>query len=102
MAASVSTLVVSWKDAADRKLSVDRDALVIPIRTGTQVASCKSVSPSAILLRILSFCSLKSLRSTSEPDSNSVSPGSATLTLRIIWRMIISMCLSLISTPCMR
>ena len=33
MAASVRTLVVSWKEAADRKLSVARDALVIPMRS---------------------------------------------------------------------
>jgi hypothetical protein len=30
MAASVKTRVVSWKDAAEMKLSVDKDALVIP------------------------------------------------------------------------
>ena len=34
------------------------------------------------------------------PVSNVVSPGSSTRTFRIIWRMITSMCLSLISTPC--
>ena len=33
MAASVSTRVVSWKEAADRKLSVASDALVIPSST---------------------------------------------------------------------
>ena len=32
MAASVSTRVVSWKEAAERKLSVARDALVMPSR----------------------------------------------------------------------
>ena len=33
MAASVRTLVVSWKEAADRKQSVARDALVMPMRS---------------------------------------------------------------------
>ena len=33
MAASVRTLVVSWKEAADRKLSVAREAYVMPIRS---------------------------------------------------------------------
>jgi hypothetical protein len=32
MAASVSTRVVSWKDAAEMKESVDREALVMPSR----------------------------------------------------------------------
>ena len=35
MAASVSTRVVSWKDAAERKLSVDSDALVMPRSSGS-------------------------------------------------------------------
>ena len=30
IAASVNTLVVSWNDAADKKLSVAREAFVIP------------------------------------------------------------------------
>ena len=34
VAASVSTRVVSWKDAALRKLSVSNDALVMPSSTG--------------------------------------------------------------------
>ena len=33
--ASVSTLVVSWKDAAERKDSVASDAFVIPRITGS-------------------------------------------------------------------
>ena len=33
MAASVRTLVVSWKEAAERKESVAKEALVIPIRS---------------------------------------------------------------------
>ena len=38
MAASVSTRVVSWNEAADKKLSVSREALVIPSNTGLAVA----------------------------------------------------------------
>ena len=38
IAASVKTRVVSWKDAADKKLFVSNDALVIPSRTGRDVA----------------------------------------------------------------
>jgi len=38
MAASVSTLVVSWNDAAEMKLSVDSEAFVIPRSTGLAVA----------------------------------------------------------------
>ena len=34
MAASVSTLVVSWKEAADRNESVASDALVMPSKSG--------------------------------------------------------------------
>jgi hypothetical protein len=34
-AASVSTLVVSWKEAADSQLSVLNDALVIPRSNGS-------------------------------------------------------------------
>ncbi len=33
IAASVNTLVVSWKEAADKNESVARDALVIPSKT---------------------------------------------------------------------
>jgi hypothetical protein len=38
IAASVNTLVVSWKDAAEIKLLVCREALVIPCRIGFPVA----------------------------------------------------------------
>jgi len=34
MAASVRTRLVSWNDAAETKLSVERDAFVIPSRSG--------------------------------------------------------------------
>ena len=42
MAASVSTLVVSWKEAADRKESVARDALVMPMSRRVQVGRRRS------------------------------------------------------------
>src|SRR5206468_4284942 len=38
MAASVSTRVVSWNDAAEMKLSVDNEAFVMPSSTGFAVA----------------------------------------------------------------
>ena len=68
MAASVSTLVVSWKDAAARNDSVFNDALVTPSSTGRAVAGSP---PSASTWR---FLSSNSNRSTSSLGSNSVSP----------------------------
>ena len=38
IAASVNTRVVSWKEAADKKLFVSKDAFVIPSNTGREVA----------------------------------------------------------------
>jgi len=43
-AASVSTFVVSWKLAAEMKLSVHKEALVIPKRMGLAVAGLESFS----------------------------------------------------------
>jgi hypothetical protein len=40
MAASVSTRVVSWNDAADSQESVASDALVIPMSSGRPSAGC--------------------------------------------------------------
>ena len=93
IAASVSTRVVSWKEAADRKESVAKDALVIPRRIGWPSAGCKPRSSISL------FCSSNSPISTYSPGSIVVSPASSIRTLRIIWRTITSMCLSLISTP---
>ena len=45
IAASVSTLVVSWKEAAERKDSVASDAFVIPRISGSCVA-CSPPCPS--------------------------------------------------------
>ena len=38
--ASVNTRVVSWKEAADKKLFVSNAAFVIPSKTGRAVAGC--------------------------------------------------------------
>ena len=43
MAASVRTLVVSWNEAADIKLSVFREALVIRYHTGVNSAGAPPV-----------------------------------------------------------
>ena len=95
-AASVKILVVSWKDAADIKLSVFKDAFVIPNNIYSQVASCPSCSFTAL------FSFSKVWTSTNSPGNKFVSPGSIILTFLVIWRTIISTCLSAISTPCER
>ena len=96
IAASVSTRVVSWKDAAARKLEVFSEALVTPSSTVWAVAG----SPPSARTRLLT--SSKSSRSTSSVGSSSLSPGWSMRTLRSIWRTMISMCLSLIVTPWLR
>ena len=96
IAASVRTRVVSWKDAAASHESVASDAFVMPMRIGRADAGSPPDSTTCALV------SSKRLRSTSSPGRNSVSPGSMMWTLRSIWRMMISMCLSWIVTPCDR
>ena len=94
--ASVSTRVVSWNDAAEMKLSVERDALVIPSSRGCQAAGSPPSAATASLrprMRERSICS---------PGTRPVSPGSTTSAFRSIWRTMTSMCLSLIRTPCRR
>jgi hypothetical protein len=93
IAASVSTRVVSWNEAAEMKLSVDSEARVMPSRIGRLVAGRP---PDSITLR---FSSSKRKRSTCSATMNSESPTSSTMTLRSICRTMISMCLSLIFTP---
>ena len=61
MAASVRTRVVSWKDAADRKESVARDALVIPSRIGLATAGSPPFSIT------LAFAASKELISAYSP-----------------------------------
>ena len=67
--ALVSTLVVCWNEAAEMKLSVDRDAFVIPCKIDSAVAGCPSFSTT------WRFARLKVVRSTSSSSRNSVSPG---------------------------
>src|SRR5512132_4318129 len=91
-AASVSTRVVSWNDAAEMNDRVCRLALVIPWRTGSASAA---LSPAR---SALSFASSNSRRSTCSPTRKVVSPASEISTFWSIWRTITSMCLSLIFT----
>ena len=95
-AASVSTRVVSWKEAAEMNDSVASDALVMPSRIGSAMAGSL---PSGVSF---SLASSTRARSICSPRRNAVSPVSTTSILRSIWRMITSMCLSLIFTPCSR
>ena len=50
-AASISTRAVSWKDAADRKLSVVRDDLVTPRSRGWAVAGSPSSAKTSVVQR---------------------------------------------------
>ena len=93
MAASVSTRVVSWNDAADSHESVASDALVMPMSSGRPSAG---VLPSVTSARLVSVYTFWSTRS---PGRKSESPGSCTATRRVIWRTISSMCLSWMGTP---
>ena len=94
MAASVSTRVVSWNDAADSHESVASDALVMPMSSGRPSAG------------VLPSCTSAAVDLGEDPRSRparragtSESPGSCTATRRSIWRTISSMCLSWIDTP---
>ena len=78
IAASVRTRVVSWKEAADKNEFVSSEALVIPRRTGRDVAG----RPPEITISLLA--SVKSAMSISVPGRRFVSPGSMTRTLRSI------------------
>ena len=71
-AAWVSTLVVSWKEAADRKLSVSSDARVMPRKMGLAVVGSP---PSA---KTLAFWSWNWNLSTIWPGMNSESPVDST------------------------
>ena len=93
MAASVSTRVVSWKEAADSHDSVASDALVMPSSSGRPLAG---VAPRSSASR---FACSNVARSTSSPGSSWVSPPSRTVTRLSICRTISSMCLSWMVTP---
>ena len=74
IAASVRTFVVSWKDAADKKEFVAREALVIPSNTCLPSAGSFPSSTS------FSLVSSKSSASTNTPGSISESPFVSTRT----------------------
>src|SRR5690349_14613928 len=88
IAASVSTRVVSWNDAAEMNESVDNEALVMPSR----IALPSAGRPPASDTRRFSERNLH--LSTTSSGRNSVSPMSSILTQRIIWRVMVSRCLS--------
>jgi len=66
--ASVRTRVVSWKDAAEMKLSVSSEALVIPRRIGSASAG---LPPASSIRR---FSVRKFARSTCSPRSTRCRP----------------------------
>ena len=78
MDASVSTRVVSWKEAAEMNESVESDALVMPSSIGRPFAG----TPPDVTTR--SFSSMNRNRSTTSSIRNSVSPTSSIFTHRII------------------
>ncbi|EAZ94012.1 hypothetical protein CY0110_19492 [Crocosphaera chwakensis CCY0110] len=78
IAASVKTRVVSWKEAALIKLSVFKEALVIPNKTGVYLAGAPPV------IAIASFTCSICRNSTNSPGSMVVSPPSSTRTLAVI------------------
>ena len=96
IAASVSTRVVSWNDAAEMNDCVVRLALVMPSSTGSACAGVALPLDHPLVLVP------EGQRSTVSPSRKSVSPGSVTRTFCSIWRTITPMCLSLIRTPCSR
>ena len=96
IAASVSTLVVSWKEAAEMKESEESDALVTPNRRVMPVAGLR------LSRRMDSLAIRKAWRSTMAPGRKAASPGSVTCTLRIICERMISMCLSSMTTDWLR
>jgi len=63
MDASLRTFVVSWNEAADIKLSVPKDALVIPCKEGLETAASAFLTSTIFLSFLLSdeFSSLNSL-----------------------------------------
>ena len=78
IAASVSTRVVSWKEAADSHDSVASDALVIPMSSGRPSAGRLPSATSRL------FTLANSRASAFWPGRNAESPGSDTATRRSI------------------
>ena len=105
VAAIMSTRVVSWNEAAEMKLSVVRAAFVMPRSSASCVAGFSFFEGSSIprfSSAIRRFSRSNSTRDVTSASRNLESPGSSTLTRWSICRTIISMCLSLIFTPCSR
>jgi len=92
---SVNTRVVSWKDAAARKLSVLSDALVTPSNTVWAVAAHR-LRPARE-----HWCQHRQTINQIIRQHLGIT-GSSTFTRRSICRMMTSMCLSLIYTPVLR
>src|SRR5229473_2958118 len=78
IAASVSTLVVSWNEAAEMKLSVESEALVIPSNSGSAIAG------SPPLVKTRPFSSSKRHFSVGAASWKSISPTSLIRTRRSI------------------
>ena len=94
IAASVSTFVVSWKEAAERNDSVASEAFVIPRISGSNVAGSPSLRTAAFVLAVEDDL-------VDELARQEVGRARAvTRTFLSIWRTISSMCLSWMSTPC--
>ena len=82
------------EDAAEMKLSVSSEALVMPSSTGRGLGGL-----AALVFDADGFPPRTRGGRSGRPRGSVVSPGSVIFTLRSIWRTMISMCLSLISTP---
>jgi hypothetical protein len=95
-AASVSTRVVSWKEAAgDERLGGQR-------RLGDAEQHRVELRRDSPLAAAAAFASTMRWRSTCSPCRNLVSPGVEHFDLAQHLATITSMCLSLIFTPCRR
>ncbi len=97
IAASVSTRVVSWNDAAESHESVASDAFVIPMSSGRPSAGLLALldEPPVVLGELAGVDLLARAGTASRPAPTRS-------TRRSIWRTITSMCLSWIDTPCSR
>ena len=95
MAASVSTRVVSWKEAAARKLT--RCSATPWSRPAAPAAPSPARRPRPATWR---WSPRTRSGRPARPAAGRCRPAMSTVTLRSIWRTMISMCLSLIVTPC--
>jgi hypothetical protein len=93
IAALVSTLVVSWNDAAEMNESVDREALVTPSSKRFRRSRLQTI----LLISAHSLPELPPLDLLASIKRES--PASVILTRLSICRTMVSMCLSLILTP---